>query len=138
MMEEDFRTLLLTEGGSPPPLPVLVGARVYWNERPQATALPSVTLTRVTGQPQYEMDRPSGLVMSRVQVDCWGATYASAKGVARAIKSVSSGFRGTVGGTAFQGVFIDSERDLDLEPTTPDAAERFHRVSLDLMVWHDE
>lgn len=137
-MEEDFRTLLLTGGGSPPPLAGLVGTRVYWNERPQATALPSVTLTRITGIPQYEMSAVSGLVMSRVQVDCWGQTYAAAKGVARAIKAAASGFRGTAGGTVFQGAFVDAERDMELEPTIDNAAERFHRVSLDFLIWHDE
>jgi hypothetical protein len=129
MLEEDLRALLLTGPGIPP--------RVYWVQRPQGAAMPDIVLTRITGLPDYHMQGPSGLVQSRVQADVWtSSTYAEAKGIARALAALLSGYRGTIGATRFQMIQIDGERDF-FDAGSNDA-ERFYRVSVDLLIHHHQ
>lgn len=134
-MQEAFRALLLADGG----IAAVVDSdprRIAWGMRPRGTALPAVALHLIDGIPDYAMEGPSGLEQARVQADCWGNTYASATLLSRAVKSVLSGLSATQDGIHFQGVFIDSERDLQDEGT--DAEDELFRVSIDFQVWHCE
>lgn len=133
-MEEALTNLLLADTG----VTALVGNRVTWLARGQASALPAIVLSRVTGLPDYTMAGPSGLVMSRVQVDCWGLSYAAAKTAARAVKAALSGLGGEHGGITFGGMFVEGERD-DFDSGSnvqTGAAERYYRTSLDFIIWH--
>lgn len=128
-MEEALVTRLLAVAG----LTALTATRIYWNLAPQNVAKPYVVLTRVTGIRDMKMSGPSGLVESRVQVDCYGATYASAKGVALQAETALSGYKGTVSTTIFDGCFLVMERHGYVPDDTPD---RLHRISLDFIIWH--
>lgn len=119
-----------------PALVALVSDRIDWQTRPQGASLPAITLQRVSGARDYAMEGPTGLVRSRMQVDCWGSTYASALGAARAVRDLLSGVRTAIGDIQLQGAFIDSERH-DFEKDG-NAAEGFHRVSMDFIIWHSE
>jgi hypothetical protein len=127
-MEESLRTLLLTGPGVPP--------RVYWLQRTQGGALPDIILTRISGIPDLHMQGPSGLTASRVQADIWAESYATAKSASRALVALLSGYSGTVGNTRFQLITIDGERD-SFDAGSNDA-QRFYRVSIDLMIHHHE
>lgn len=109
----------------------LVSTRINWSRRPQGAALPAIVLHRVSGLPDVHHAGASGLVVSRVQVDCWGASYGSAKGVARAVETAITAQTFTQGATRFDVILIDSERDDSTDETTP-----LFRTSLDLMVHH--
>lgn len=128
-MEEALVALLLAAPG----VAALAGTRLYWSRAPQDVAKPYVVLTLVSGNRDYEMLGPSGLAESRVQVDAYGITFAAAKGLARAIEAVLSGYRGTSGGIAFGGAFLDAERDLTEDNATPD---KLFRTSTDYIIWH--
>lgn len=132
MMEEALRTALAGDGT----VAALAGTRIHWSERPQGSVLPTIVLHRIAGGRDYHGAGASGLVRSLVQVDCWAATYTDAKALARATAAAVSGLASTISGTELQGVFIRSERDMAPEPGG--GAERYHRVSLDLEIWHDE
>lgn len=129
--EEDLRTLLLTGGGSPAPL---ADIGVHWNDAPQAAPLPYVVLWTVSDLPDYVMEGPSGLENIRIQCDCKARSYPAAKDLARNVKDIVSAFKGTVGATNFQGIFIDGSRD-GIEPAGGASAERRDVCSLDLVVW---
>lgn len=133
-LEEDLRDVLLTQGGSPPPLVSLVGSRVHWNDQPQAGDLPCIVLWKVSDLPDYAMEGDTGLASARVQCDCKALSYSAAKALERAVKGVVTGFAGTVGGTVFQGIFIEGSRD-GIEPAGGTSAERRDVCSLDLVVW---
>lgn len=130
-MEEALVTLLMGTAA----LAALVGNRINWVQAVQGCAVPYVVLTRVSGTRDYKMTGPTGLVESRVQADCFGLTYASAKGVARKVEAALSGYSGAVGAVKFDGIFLATERDLFNDDESP--AKRF-AVSLDFMVWHKE
>ena len=131
-MEEALRAHLLAD----PAITGLVGQRVHWGRRPQAGALPSIILFRMGGDRHYATDGPSDLVASRVQVDCWGTSYGSAKNVARAVRDRLSGMREVVNGVAFRGSFIDAERDFSEGPAGADV--NIYRTSLDFILWTDD
>lgn len=114
-------------------LPQLVGSRIHWVLSPQKTALPRIVLYRISGVRDMHMNGPSGLVASRVQVDCISTGYASAKAVARSVEARLSGYSGTTGNIRFEGCFLIGERDDYSDTETPD---KLFRTSLDFDIWH--
>lgn len=129
-MEEDLRALILADAG----VAGVVGGRVSWAERPQGGALPAIVLHLISQPVEYHTQGAVALRQSRVQADCWGATYGSAKAAARALAELLSGFVGEHGATAFQGVFQANARDTRDAGT--DDADRFFRASIDFLVNH--
>ena len=110
----------------------ITGTRINWSRRPQGEALPAIVLHRIDGAPEYHLQAPSGLVESRVQVDCWGDDYVAAKDLARAVETAISGQAFVQGSIRFDVILIVDERD----STFDEAPETFFRTSLDLIVRH--
>jgi hypothetical protein len=131
-MEEAFTALLNAHAGLIALVKTGLVTRIYWVERPQSSALPSVTLQRIDGIPDTAMRGKTGLCQSRVQVDCWGKTYTEAKAVARQIKGALSGHKGGI----FKGIFQVDERDGSDAAAT--GGSRIFRVSIDFIIWHEE
>lgn len=130
-MEQTLVTYLLAATG----LTGLVGTRIWWTERPQKDrALPAIVLHRITGIRSYSFQGASGLVQSRVQFDCLADTPDDAMAVRDAVVVLLSGAHFADTGTEAQGCFLEDERH-DFEK---EGAERFHRVSLDFLIWHTE
>jgi hypothetical protein len=97
-MEQAITQKLISSG----PVTTLVGtspARIQWDRRPQASALPSITLSNISGAPLYSDEGSAGLVTRRVQIDCWADDSTEAKtlayvvGRALPVTFVSAGFR---------------------------------------------
>lgn len=129
-MEEAITAILLAASD------LGAGDRIHWVRRPQSESeFPAVVLTRVSGRDDYATDGPVGLKQSRLQIDVYAATYAGGKAVARAIKAVLSGYRGTSAGTVIQGIFCLNERDLG--DADPGGANPLIRISTDYEIWHD-
>lgn len=128
-MEEALINYLLADGG----IAGLVGDRITWSARPQASDLPSIVLHVIDGVPVYVDEGETGLTATRVQIDCWATNYAAAKEAARAVKARLSGARVVFGGVEFQAVFTDSEQDLF---ERGQGGEELYRTSIDVMVWH--
>lgn len=110
----------------------VAGGKRYWLRAPQGTKPPYVVMQRISGIRDYHMQGASGLVTSRVQIDCYATTYAGVKATARSVVNALSGRRVGI----IQGIFIDSERDLP----AADAGEvtNLFRTSIDIMVHHKE
>lgn len=126
-METALLARLLATAG----LTALVSTRINWSRRPQGEDLPAVVLHRIDGAPDYHLTGASGLVESRVQVDCWGRTYGSAKAVARQVEAAVTAARFTQGAIRFDAILVIDERDSTFDETTP-----IFRTSLDLAVHH--
>lgn len=128
-MEEALVALLLAA----PVVHALVSSRIHWGRAPQGVgARPYIVLQRISGARDYHSRGASGYVPSRVQLDVYGESYTSTKLAVRAAVTALSGHRGSI----FQGIFIDSERDLP----AADAGEvtTLFRTSVDLMIHHSE
>lgn len=113
-------------------LAALVGRRVTPGRRAQGAPLPAVVLHRVDGARDYHLGGPSGLVASRIQIDCWANTYGDAKRTARAVEAELSAARWTVDAVRINAVLIADERD----DTFDEDGNALYRTSLDLMVHH--
>lgn len=126
-MEEDLVAFLLADAG----LAALVSDRINWLLRPQGQVLPAVSLQVVSGARDYVIGHRGreGLVGYLVQFDVWAASFKSMKLVSRAIVAALDGLNAG----AFQGAFIESERDT---VETDDAATTFYRGSIDARIWH--
>lgn len=130
-MEEALATHLLAQAG----LTALAGDRIAWARRAQGSALPAIVLHVISRTPQYTMDGEANAKPQRIQVDCWGGSYGSAKAVARQATAALSGVLATVGAVAFLGGFKEGERDSFEQG---DGADGLYRVSMDFIIWTRE
>ena len=128
-MEEQLASYLLASTA----LAALVGTRINWVRSPQGTISPRIVLYRISGVRDMTLNSgPTGFVASRVQCDCIGTSYSSAKSVARAVEARLSGYSGTRGTVRFEGAFLVGERDDFFDTETPD---KLFRTSLDFNIW---
>jgi hypothetical protein len=126
-MEAALRALLVGSG----PVAALVGSRVYWGEIPQGSAAPAVVMYVVSRVPGYTFQGSDGMDESRIQIDVRDTNLGRAFEVRDAIRSILSGYRGTISGTYVSGAFLLMERQRR-DHTGPGL---FHTVSLDFRIW---
>lgn len=121
-MEEAFRALLT---GSAAVTAIVSTARINWGAHPQGAALPGIVLNTVADAEGLTYSGPDGLSQGRVQVDCYAASYAEAKELSRAVRTVLHGYRGGGFGLVAHDTTRDSREGGTNEATRP------YRVSLD-------
>lgn len=112
----------------------LCSTRVTPIEAKQDQQRPFVTYQQVSGPRIRSTAGASGGAMPRVQIDCWGDTYTSARAVATQVRLALDNFRGTAGGVTVRAASLESELDLidtEVEP-------KLFRVSLDFFFHIDE
>lgn len=122
-MEEELRALLLADVD----VAALVGNRVDFGGSPEGTRDPRIVGWTIDDAEGHSTSGPDGLSQGRVQLDCYGETYKSAKLLSRAVRRALDGYSG--GG--FQGIFLDGVRDT--REGGSNEAYRPMRVSLDFL-----
>lgn len=129
-MQEALR-LRITGANTP------AGARVYWVDRPQTSALPAVTLQIISDLRPQHLKGFNELRDTRVQIDCWAKTtdnvsagYLAATALKEAVLAAVVP-ENTSNGIRFDRAIIDGERDLGERVET----QFIHRASLDLIIW---
>lgn len=127
-MEIALRNLLLGSSA----LVALVGQRVVWNEIPQGSADPNVSLFNIVPGVSYTYSGPSDLEGALVQINVRALSFASAVAVRDAIKARLSGFRGVQGSTRFGGIFLRDVRSGTEKPSTT----LYHTMQMDFEIWH--
>ncbi len=110
----------------------IAGQRITPGRRDQGSALPSLVLHKIDAPRGYHLSGDSGLVAARLQIDCWGASYASAKLLARAVINALSGVRWAQPGLRIDGILVEDEAD----DTFDESNQALFRTRLDLMVHH--
>lgn len=118
-MKTALRARLLTA------LSATVGTRVDWGLRPQGKGLPAVTLNVISDPRDYHMGGADRTQQYRVQVDCYGATYAAANTVRDAVITCLEAAAGD-----FQASFVMDQRDYS---ERLDAGE-VHQASADFKI----
>lgn len=78
-MKDEVIALLRTIAG--------MSAKVHWVLAPQGQTAPYVVASRVFGDPVNRLDGADGMVISRVQVDCWAETPAAAEALLEDVKA---------------------------------------------------
>lgn len=111
----DLRTRLTGNGT----VAGLVSTRIYWEIRPQNSALPAIVLTEVAGNRDQSFSGPMGTQVNRIQFDCMATTGEAARALRDAVLAVIES-AGTGGTTNFQGGFVNLTRStVDDTTTTP-------------------
>ena len=114
-----------------PPVAALVAQRIYWVDRPQASALPAITLQTIfDGRPQH-MSGLVGLDQANVQIDVWGTSYSQVTQITEAVIAALLPAQ-TGNGTVFQRAFIDSITDRGERVET----QFIHRTQIDFIIHH--
>ena len=92
----DARTFLIANAG----LTALIGTRIYPSVLPQTPTLPAVVYQTISDVREMLHDGPQGLPVARIQYDCWGVSYTSARNTANALRTAADGYRGAMGASA--------------------------------------
>ncbi len=108
------------------------GVPVDWGLSDPGAALPRVVLTQISGQAEYVLTGPVTVAEARVQVDCAGATFAAARGLAQAVRAGLSGWTGG----EISGVWVVGDRTLPGGGTASGQAVQVQ--SIDLRVIYQE
>lgn len=115
-MEEHLYTLLSGAVSFP----------IAWGTLGSDATLPRASIFRTSGVRDHHMGG-LGNMETRVQIDCYGATYAEAITASRAIRGTLEGYQGG----PIQGAFLQAVRD-----QFDDDADLLHRVSLTFSIHH--
>lgn len=95
------------------------GSRVYPQVLPQEPTYPAVTYQQVSAVPLRAMGADGSVLRVRVQVNCWGKTYAEALSLAGAVEARMSRFSGEAGGVTVLDTLLDSSLErYELESNT--------------------
>lgn len=109
-----------------------VADEVHWSVRPQNTPLPCVVLTVVADNRSQNMGGLDTFRDTRVQIDCYGATYKAAADLREAVIDAVLP-EATVSGVTFLRAFVNTV--LDRGDQTE--AGFIHREMIDLSLWHN-
>jgi len=130
-----LRAALLEYLGADAAITALVGARIYWQRRPQASALPCLVCSRVTGGYGHTLDGGSGHAQPTVQISALAASNAAAEDIAEAVRDAMQGFAGLWGSTLVTSVILQNEIDLD-DPDQVGGDINTHEIALDYEIQH--
>jgi len=117
-MEEHLYTLLSGAVSFP----------IAWGTLGSGVSTPRAVMFRVSGVRDMH-NTGLGLMTARVQIDCYGATYAEAIGASRDIRGALEGYQGG----PVQGAFLEAVRD-----GFTDDAQLLQRVSLTFSVTYTD
>lgn len=114
------------------PVTALVGQKIYWEQAPQGTVRPYLTMLDVTQLlPQHL--KGFDLEFARVQVDVWANTYASKQAIMQAVIDALVPSNAS-NGHIFQRAMVDlGPRDVAGER---DGDTPIFRKSADLLIHH--
>lgn len=113
----------------------VIGQRIYVDVRKQKAQLPAVAITRVSETHNHLLSRRSGLVQTRLQVECFSALRATTQSLAETIyKCGIDAVKGVTNSINIRGVQLeDGRRDFIIED--PNGGDDHTYVSqFDLMV----
>jgi hypothetical protein len=121
LLEEKIYTVLSSAAN----VTAITGLRIYPVIRPQDSALPAITYTRISGGQISSLTSYSHLESPRIQIDVWTDTYGAGKALAIYVRNAM------LAATTFQAII---ESDNDSWEEDPE----MYRVSMDFFVWHND
>ena len=107
----DIRPAIRSALLSDPLVAAIVDARIYPAVAPQGERRALIVLHRVSEVSEPTLKGESGLHVSRVQVDAWGATLDDASALAEAVRGRLHGLAGLWAGIVLTGAFAGSIRE---------------------------
>jgi hypothetical protein len=99
----------------------LVGERISALMKAQGTAMPAITLQRVSVTPQNHLRGNGGLDYVRVQADCWATSYDGVRALAIACRSAMEA--------------ASHQMLSELDNYDPQVDPGLYRITQDFQVW---
>ncbi len=127
-VETALRTKLLADAT----VAALIADRIEPEPLAQGSILPAITYRRISATRGETFDGPSGLTWPRIQLDLWALSHDTARALFDAVRVAVNGKAFISSGVVVQKAQVISDQDF-YEPDV-----KLHRVSADLMVWHEE
>jgi len=94
-----------------------VSNRVHLGLAPTGETLPYITMFWIDAVHDHHMGGPSGLVVRRLQVDCYAAGSPEAESVADSVRFVLDGVQGLdIGGADVRSISLEGETDVQDPP----------------------
>lgn len=116
MIESDLVTFI----SSDEILKELVSNRIYPLVRPQKSVLPAITFQRVATERGYNLESEENFSVVRIQFNIFSKTYKEVKIIVERLIEILNGFKGKIGSTIVQGIFLELEvDDYDEEANIP-------------------
>lgn len=116
-----------------------IGQRMYFDYLPQSPTLPAATIEKASETYDMQLSQRTGLVHTRLSIECYAAKRIDANAAAQAIiRSGIDAVKGITNSVDIRGVAIeDGQRNFTVE--TRDGGEGHQYVTtFDLMVSHLE
>lgn len=107
LLESSVMNYLLTYTG----LTALTSTRITPVVLPTPATYPAVTFQTIAAEEDLVMGLGDGITVSRLQIDCWGQSYGSVKGIATQIKNAFKNFTGDMKGTQIVCIKLVNEID---------------------------
>lgn len=126
-MEGATRARLLNAG----PVTAINGSRVYWVDRPQASALPASVLQKAGGTREQHLKGFNDLRPTRIQLDSFALSFSEARALLEAMIAALVP-ENTSNGIIFNRAIVDGEPQ-----TLGDRTETqfIHHHTVDLIMW---
>lgn len=129
-IEEAVRGLLVASVD----ITTLVSDRIYPSQAPESAGFPRVIYQEADRQTVMTHSGPVQTNRYTMDLSCYAADYATAKRLAKLIRRLLLGYKGTPSGVRVMGVFGESEADEIELPQHGDERGVFG-VSLSLALW---
>lgn len=84
------------------------GSRIYPLHLPQDSTYPAISYQQISTIRTHRFGQDGSVIRVRVQLNCWGKTYADVQTLAGEVESRLSRFRGTEAGVEVLDVLQDS------------------------------
>lgn len=127
-MEEDLRARLTGDAAI---AAVVKRASIAWGDRPQASALPGITLDTISDARPQHMEGFQDLRGTQVQADVWSDDKLQARDIREMVIAAVAPVA-TVGATRFDRSFVD-RMESSFEATETGI---IYRERIDFTVWH--
>lgn len=115
----------------------IVGQRVYPIKVTQGTALPYITYQTISDVSINHSTGATETNSTRIQVDCWAATYDVARTLAKAVKEALKNWTDAAGDPAISSSHYDAGSDAPEDVLPGEDRLAAFRVRQDYILWYN-
>lgn len=113
----------------------LVSTRIHYNQLPETSEYPHIWFKTTTDNEELTMDGTGGLHEAFVDMECAARSESQAQAIADVLKPRLHGYKGTMGSSTAQGIFV-SDKDDEYIPFSNQSDEGVHVVAFTARLWY--
>lgn len=129
----DVEATIVAKLTTDPAVAALIEDRIAQAGMPQRLARPNIVYQRIGTRRDYSNDGSTRAPSATLQLTCWADDQAGARALSNAVRTALDGFRGTVGESVIDAIFVSDENDAPV-PQTPGKDQTIRGIVLDFKV----